>query len=58
VALESSDFTLGGLSQSSRVRPNRLFTADESLIIYRAGHISDTKLGEALNRLIAILSKA
>jgi hypothetical protein len=43
-ALESVDFTLGGLNQSSSIRPNRLFTADEGIILYRAGKISGLKL--------------
>jgi len=40
VLLEKSDFAAGGISQSSRIRPNRLFTADESIVLYRAGHVS------------------
>ncbi len=55
VPLEASDFTSGGLSQSSRIRPNRLFTADEGIVAYRAGHIANGKLDEALGRVIAIL---
>ncbi len=55
VALDGPDFTAGGLNQSSRIRPNRLFTADEGIILYRAGHISAGKLTEVVNRLIAIL---
>lgn len=55
VPLESADFTSGGLNQSSRIRPNRLFTADEGIVVYRAGHVSDTKLNEVLDGFIAIL---
>jgi mRNA interferase MazF len=55
VPLEGPDFASGGLNQSSRIRPNRLFTADESIIVYRAGHVSDGKLNQVLDRLIAIL---
>lgn len=55
VLLEQSDFSAGGLNQSSRVRPNRLFTADEAIIVYRAGQISNDKLGEVIGRLITIL---
>ena len=57
VPLEQSDFSSGGLSQSSRVRPNRLFTADEAIIVYRAGQITNGKLSEVLDRLIAILKQ-
>jgi mRNA interferase MazF len=55
VSLDQSDFTLGGLNQSSRIRPNRLFTADEGIVVYRAGHVSDAKLNQALDRLVSIL---
>ena len=54
VTLDNTDFTAGGLNQSSRIRPNRLFTADEGIITYRAGHILDTKMNEVLDRLVAI----
>jgi mRNA interferase MazF len=57
VALDSSDFTSGGLNQNSSIRPNRLFTADEGIILYRAGHISELKLGEVLDCLIEILKR-
>ena len=57
VALDSADFTAGGLSQSSTIRPSRLFTADEIVILYRAGQVSATKLAEVLNRLIALFTQ-
>ena len=55
VQLESGDFVAGGLNQSSRIRPNRLFTADSGIVVYPAGHVSDAKVGETVDRLIAIL---
>jgi mRNA interferase MazF len=57
VTLDNTDFTAGGLNQSSRIRPNRLFTADEGIILYRAGHVSATKLNEVLSRLVAIFNQ-
>jgi mRNA-degrading endonuclease toxin of MazEF toxin-antitoxin module len=57
VALDSPDFTAGGLNQNSRIRPNRLFTADEGIILYRAGHVSAAKLDEVVNRLIGIFRR-
>ena len=57
VALDHGDFESGGLSQSSRIRPNRLFTADEGIILYRAGQISAAKLHEVVGRLVAILQE-
>ena len=58
VAVEPTDFTAGGLNQSSRIRPNRLFTADEGIILYRAGRISTAKLTEVVNGLIEIPNQA
>lgn len=39
------------------IRPNRLFTADESIILYCAGHVSSAKLTEVVNRLMGILKQ-
>jgi len=58
ITLEAADFAAGGLNQSSRIRPNRLFTADEGIILYRAGRISTAKLTEVVSRLIEILNQA
>ena len=56
VPLDRSDFSEGGLNRVSRIRPERLFTADDSILLYRAGHITSSKLSQVLDRLIAILS--
>jgi mRNA interferase MazF len=55
VRLDASDFVSGGLSQSSRIRPNRLFTADSGVVVYRAGHVSAEKLRETIDKLVSIL---
>jgi len=57
VLLDSSDFTTGGLNQSSRFRPNRLFTADQAIILYRAGHVEEAKRHEVVGRLVALLNQ-
>ena len=36
VSLETDDFSSGSLKQSSNIRPNRLFTADRQIILYKA----------------------
>lgn len=57
VLLEQADFVHGGLRQTSNIRPNRLFTAEESIILYRAGTISGQKLTEVQQQLIVILTQ-
>lgn len=55
IRLDAPDFVSGGLSQSSRIRPNRLFTADSGIVVYRAGHVSPEKLKQTRDRLVSIL---
>lgn len=55
IGLADIDFVSGGLNQSSRIRPNRLFTADAGIIVYRAGRVSEVKLNEVVDRLIVII---
>ena len=55
VPLADRDFTSGGLRQASNIRPNRLFTAESSIILYRAGTISAAKIQEVLAKLVQIL---
>lgn len=56
VPLRDTDFTSGGLRQMSNVRPNRLFTAETSIILYRAGTISAAKLQEVRAKLMQLLT--
>jgi mRNA interferase MazF len=39
ISIEGKDFEEGGLKQKSNVRPNRLFTADSHIVLYRIGNL-------------------
>jgi mRNA interferase MazF len=56
IPLTDRDFTSGGLRQASHIRPNRLFTAESSIILYRTGTISPAKMQEVLTKLVQILT--
>lgn len=56
IEISSSDFSTGSLNQDSLVRPNRIFTADSSIVSYRAGSIKSAKLQEVINKIIEILN--
>ena len=58
IRLDAVDFVSGGLPQSSRIRPNRLFTADAGIILYHAGRVSEAKVNEVVDRLIVIIRQA
>jgi len=57
IPLEDKDFASGGLRQPSNVRPNRIFTADRALVLYRAGNLNARKLSEVVDGLIEILRR-
>ena len=46
-----TDFERGRLAVDSFIRSNRLFTVEESLILYAAGKIKDAKLQEVKTKI-------
>lgn len=57
IPLENSDFSEGGLNQTSNIRPNRLFTADREIILYKAGKLKTEKLYEAIAKIVEIIQQ-
>lgn len=55
VPLDTADFEEGGLKVRSNVRPNRIFTADRRIILYRIGALRRAKLAEVIDRAVSIL---
>ena len=55
VELSSNDFSVGNLNVLSFIRTNKLFTVEDSLISYKAGHLKQEKLSEVVNSVIAII---
>jgi mRNA interferase MazF len=55
VEIKVDDFETGNLRQSSNVRPNRLFTADRQIILYKAGQLKPEKLNEVIDKIVEIL---
>ena len=43
IKLDHEDFKAAGLSQRSNIRPNRIFTADSHIVLYRVGHLKPEK---------------
>lgn len=51
--LDSEDFTFGGLDQLSFIGPNRIFTAEKSIITYKAGTIRAEKQREVRDKIVS-----
>ena len=57
IPLEDKDFETGGLRQKSNIRPNRLFTADQHIVLYKAGHLTNGKLQEVIRKIVEIVQQ-
>ena len=50
VAIDNGDFDQGRLAVQSYARPNRLFTVEQSVILYSAGKLTSKKLDEVKSK--------
>ncbi|PIU22169.1 MAG: growth inhibitor PemK [Candidatus Diapherotrites archaeon CG08_land_8_20_14_0_20_30_16] len=57
ILLESIDFEDGGLNKSSKIRPNKIFTLDSSIIFYSTGKLKDYKIKEVEDILIKLFKQ-
>ena len=55
VPLLPSDFSSGSLQLDSNIRPNKIFTLDKNLILYKVGHLTDAKLEECISKVCSII---
>jgi mRNA interferase MazF len=53
--LTERDFADGSLRRPSNARPNRVFTADTKLILYRVGRLTSPRIGELVEAVVRIL---
>ena len=55
IPLFDTDFQSGSLQKSSNIRPNKIFTLDGNLILYKVGHLTDTKINECVQKVCSIV---
>ena len=55
ISIDEADFESGGLRQAGNIRPNRLFTADNRIILYLVGVIKKDKLTQAIEKVVEII---
>ena len=56
IAIEPYDVANSTLSVTGNIRPNKLFTADESIILYKIGTLKAGKLKTVITKVIEIFS--
>lgn len=57
IPVDQNDFASGSLNLESNIRPNRLFTADNQIILYRIGNIKKIKLDHVINKIVEIIKE-
>ena len=57
IPVDENDFESGSLHQESNIRPNRLFTADNHIILYRIRNIKTIKLNQVLDKVVEIIKE-
>jgi len=55
IPINDNDFEDGRLEQPSNVRPNRIFTANRNIILYRIGSLKKEKLNKIIRKIIEII---
>jgi len=55
IPLDDKDFNTGSLKRPSNVRPNRIFTADSHIVLYRIGNFKPDKLNEIIEKVVEIV---
>lgn len=55
ILLEDADFEQGSLKQTSNIRPNKIFTADKNIILYRVGHLKAIIIDKVIRNIVEIL---
>ena len=55
IQLNTEDLTEGRLPVSSNIRPNKIFTADRRIVLYKAGKLSDSKYSEVTKSLFRLI---
>ena len=57
IILNEKDFAKGSLKVQSIIRPNRLFTADKSIVLYRIGSLKKDKIEEVEDKIVNIIKQ-
>lgn len=55
VSIDNDSFESGSLNQPSNVRPNRLFTAEKNIILYKIGKLNKPIIDSVIEKIIEII---
>lgn len=56
IPLSENDFQSGSLRQDSNIRPNKIFTLSDELVLYKIGHLTNDKINKCIRAVCTIIS--
>ena len=57
IEISENDFENGNINKISNIRPNKIFTADKGIILYKVAHLSEEKIREVTDKIISIFAE-
>jgi len=57
ISIEATDVINRAFNNPSNIRPNRLFTADENIILYSLGNLTNSKLSDVVSSVVNMVTK-
>jgi mRNA interferase MazF len=57
IPIIQTNFSSGSLNRTSLVRPNMIFTADKSIVLYKAGKLVNSKIKEIEYELVKMFTQ-
>lgn len=57
ITINNDDIENGSLKEMSNIRPNKLFTADKNIILYKLGNLTPEKVDNVVDEVVAIFKK-
>lgn len=55
ILISNNDFESGALRHKSNIRPNRIFTADHKIVLYKAGRLKHNKTQIIIDRIVDLI---
>ncbi|HOO72740.1 MAG TPA: type II toxin-antitoxin system PemK/MazF family toxin [Spirochaetota bacterium] len=55
ISISDDSFTDGSLKKISNIRPNKIFTADSNIVLYKIASLKPQVLNDVIKRIIEIL---
>ncbi|MFV1885229.1 MAG: type II toxin-antitoxin system PemK/MazF family toxin [Balneola sp.] len=57
IIIDDNDFSSGSLNKKSNIRPDKIFTCSENIILYKIGSLNETTVQKVIQSIIDLINK-